>query len=373
MDLARATFLFQEGRLRELLGIPAKVQGVQLQKAIRTARFLHHPDKGGDPKVASVVNAAADMLQEDKGCDKSYNTATFQQSEPTTATKLQREIEILKNTCQNAAKLLEACGEGQDCDKFCCESSSCRCSFCIATRLRKQREDLVVLIDWAVSHCPFWRVGTADEELLKQRLQKTLNEARTLQWTCEARAVTFEDLQEKQWRQEQQSWQGTKVTSEANESEERAAPLETPCANEPLSKRRPKKQRCAAQPEPQATTSADSASSPPEQQQRTEPSAEEQCQETPAETRPCVEEEQQNEELLVLGQVPAYFPRASAWLKQREPEKAIKLAHMWCEYRKNWNLRRMRIQRKLPLNDLDERATLLKQSAWQFVRGHQDN
>jgi hypothetical protein len=69
MDLRRASWLFERQAHLELLAAPPGLSGNALEKACRRARALHHPDRGGDPGVAAIVNAAADaVLARDKMC-----------------------------------------------------------------------------------------------------------------------------------------------------------------------------------------------------------------------------------------------------------------------------------------------------------------
>jgi hypothetical protein len=60
----------------------------------------------------------------------------------------------------------------------------------------------------------------------------------------------------------------------------------------------------------------------------------------------------------------AYFPRASTWLQNREPEKARLMKELWHDYRRVRNNRCMRLERGQVTRDLDEKAQKLTREAW---------
>jgi hypothetical protein len=62
------------------------------------------------------------------------------------------------------------------------------------------------------------------------------------------------------------------------------------------------------------------------------------------------------------------FPRVSLKMQEHAPGKAMRLKQLWQEYRKVGIHRCKRLERDQPTNDLDERATILKQSAWRIVQ-----
>ena len=264
MDLARATLLTQQGRLRELLGVPANARGAELRKALRAARCRYHPDKGGDPRVASVINAAADKLKDSEGLSNSASStpAAWQsaptsstpaawQSAPTfsdTAAKLLREIKILEDACQSAGKLVEESGCGWNLTKFCSEGGACECSGCIARRLQSEGERLQVLIDWAVEFPPRWPVRSPAESLLKDRLQQAIARALSHRQTCQARAKMFEALQQRQEEDDARAWR--REAGEISEAEDSDDDSDEQSAHENVTEQ----DANTADPEPEATT-----------------------------------------------------------------------------------------------------------------------
>jgi len=62
MEVQRAKWLYERREYFKLLNIDPRLRGDSLLKACRRARAAHHPDRGGNPDVAAMINAAADTL-----------------------------------------------------------------------------------------------------------------------------------------------------------------------------------------------------------------------------------------------------------------------------------------------------------------------
>ena len=327
MNLASAQRLFEEGRLYELLQVPANAHGKELERACKLARVRHHPDKGGNHDLACLIDSAIKKLL--SRCSNQSRATT-----PSYINLLDDAHHLLNGAIKTTEECIDRCGYGDNLPP-CSRTGSCYCATNNIAHLQAVRIVLHSRMSWAHEVLQQSCTACTQEEFhLIRKLQEELERATDIARKCLSRVSLFEAL----GRQPRQ-----------------------------------KRQRPVEQPDPCTGTSMDSASSASSEQlpqdMDTGPGEEEQDQEMPAGTNPQAEE-QQNQESPTdsLSQTASYFPRVSVWLKQREPEKATKLKQMWCEYRKVWNNRRMRIQRGCSVDDLDEQAKCLRQTAWQYLR-----
>ena len=228
IDLATAKMLFEQNRLRELLQVPANAHGKELEQACRCARVRHHPDKGGNHEVASIINAAADkLLQGVLPGTASEPTCTWKftymggvrfVNKSGYETKLRRECEILASGLRKAKECLENCGYGSQ-RPPCTETCDCQCTGHNAQRLRDQVESLDVLMPWAEDAVRdannASNVGSDKELNLMDKLRDLLTKAKDIKHKCSARASLFDALSSmpRQKKQRQDERQGPQTTT----------------------------------------------------------------------------------------------------------------------------------------------------------------
>ena len=226
--------LLQQGKLRELLEVPANAVGVDLEKACRAARVRHHPDKGGCHELACIIDEAIRSLKE---------TAQGSVTKPNFPWKakfvyvvvseheatLRKECQILESGITNAIDCLEKCGYGDN-RPPCSESCDCHCTGHNALRLRNSVQSLDVLISWAedaLNEANYAsNVGSGEELLLMGVLQDLIEKSKGIKHRCNTRANLFDELScmphhTKKLQTEHQEPQ----TSPSNDSAEAATPI----------------------------------------------------------------------------------------------------------------------------------------------------
>jgi hypothetical protein len=347
MDLATAKRMVQQGRLRELLQVPPNAQGKELEKACRSARVRHHPDKGGSHELAAIINATADELLQGL-CESAGNPAYA--SEPTYSRRpdytsmLRKECQILEGCLKQVEACVKECGYG-DHRPPCNGTRDCQCMGDNAQRIRDELTSLYVMIDWAENAANEANDASGSEELwMLYRLRQALEKARDLACMCESRVKLFNTLAARHCqnlqRQAEQAWREVSTDSDSSDSD--SSDSDTPTLPEQ-----------------------------PPQDRGTGPRAEEHGDQEVSDKGPRVEEhggQEVPEETQGHTSSASYFPRASVWLQKREPEKAVELKHLWRLHTKVIDARRKRVLNEKPTSDLDEKADTLMKKAWELRR-----
>jgi len=390
MLLETAERLLQQGKLRELLGVPANAAGADLEKACRAARVRHHPDKGGSHELACIIDEAIRNLKETEG---SATKPTF----PWKATfvymrvseyeaSLRKECQKLESGIKQALGCLEKCGYGDN-RPPCSETCDCKCTGHNAQRLRNEAQGLDVLISWAddalneANHAS--NVGSGEELRLMDLLRELLDKSKDSQHKCNTRAYLFDELsctprQAKHRNDEQPERQ----TAASRDSAGVASPEqrgvveqseETPAAADSAADEQQEKElHGAASPRvEEASKVAAMRSSMPNNQETQAERAKMKRSHTSKDSR-----QKKHKSCLYatsgadvdLSLFTIRFPRVSKLSQQCDPANAKDLKHLWYEYRKACQSRCKRLERDQPTYDLDEKLTRLKQEAWSMLQ-----
>ena len=415
IDLATAKKLFEQSRLRELLQVPANAHSKELEKACKLARARHHPDKGGNHNLACVIDAAISKLLDNisKGIDNertyswkfTYMGGRKFVNEREYETKLRRECEILESGLRTAKECIEKCGYGSQ-RPPCTETCDCQCTGHHAQRLRDVIQDLDVLMSWAedVLHDAgnASNVGSDEELNLMDRLRDLLAKTKDIKHFCSARASLFDVLgkmprQRRQRQAEHQEPQTTTSMDSASSARPEQPPQDTGIGTEPRAEEQDqempaKTDHPRAEEHHQEHSCEECIETPwaaksvevnhqPDGLQQTPAEVNHQpdgWHHTTAEVNHALPEPQQNKRKeradakagssLDRSLFAIRFPRVSLKMQEHTPGKAMRLKQLWQEYRKVGIHRCKRLERDQPTNDLDERATILKRSAWRIVQ-----
>jgi hypothetical protein len=314
-DLATAKRFVGQNKLRELLQIPIGIKGVELEKACRRARVLYHPDRGGDPELASLIGGAVDALLQEE-----HQKPIFcSRSSPDYTQFLNVIRDCVAKTIAQADDCLSEVGQ-PDRKVVCTSKRLCKCSVhCIERlklELRSVRHVIKKGLDVIGDACKY---SSRSEHESCSELQHLVSEARQVEGRCNSRMHRFEQ---------------TLATNRRDKLK-----------NEPVSLHLNKSDRHQEQHD-----HIDAMKENGHVQQKSEETENE-----PQTTNDSRED------------APCKFPKTPVWPKAHKSDKGKKLEGLYIAYYKARNKRRMRIQRGQDPKDVDgEMADLLHQ-AWQVT------
>ena len=240
VDLATAKRLLAQMKLRELLGIPQGVRGQELEKACKKARVQHHPDKGGDPELASVIGAAVDeLLEQELNSQPSFASFTYNDTRTTFKhvtifeILLQEAKQWLNTSLTQARACLDEVGYA-DSLPDCIQNKSCKCAAHGIQRLQNELKSLSYAISVGLNSIGKASAFTTKVEFdLCSELQHLISEARDVEGKSNDRAKLLQQMHKRKKDDEERTKQtAKKKPAKASKMQQRTS--ETTSITQPL-------------------------------------------------------------------------------------------------------------------------------------------
>jgi len=109
IGIVEAERLYKSNRLRELIGVGAEAQPLDVKAACKRALLLHHPDKGGCAEVFKLVQPATEtLLLEENLCAFEGGVPSWAKLQLKDLADLRRDIVIWRTRLESARSKLEA-------------------------------------------------------------------------------------------------------------------------------------------------------------------------------------------------------------------------------------------------------------------------